>query len=88
MTVQQEGDVSISVDEKGNLLLVGKASLPIKKENAKRIFGGGFSSDPNDGLFPMIAGDKEICLSVMPDYVAKLALTEEQVSAIKQALSI
>jgi len=79
MKVIQEGDVSISVDENGDVLLIGKATLPINKENAKRIFGGGLSSDPNDGLFPLIAGDKKICLSVMPDYVAKLALTVEQV---------
>ncbi len=82
------GNIHISVGDKGDLLLIAEASLPIDKDKAKRIFGGGFSSDPNSGLFPMDAGGERICLSVMPDDVAKIALTKEQVSAIKRALSI
>lgn len=82
------GNVHISVDDKGDLLLIGEASLPIKKDNAKRIFGARHSDNPNDGLYPMDAGGEKICLSVMPDDVAKIALSKEQVSAIKRALSI
>ena len=82
------GNVSVSIDKNGNLFLVGEFTLPIKKQNAERIFGGGFSSDPNNGLFPIDESGKKICLSVMPDDVAKIVLTKEHVSAIKRALSI
>ncbi|OIQ79950.1 hypothetical protein GALL_383010 [mine drainage metagenome] len=88
MYTKKFDDVSISVDSKGNVLFIGEFSVPINKENAERVFGGAFSNNPNDGLFPMIAGSKEICLSVKPDDVVKIALSKKQVSAIKQALSI
>jgi hypothetical protein len=83
------GAIDFSIDSNGDLFLVGQeVTLPIKKVNAKRIFGGVYSNDPNNGLFPMhMAEDgKKVCLSVMPDDVVKTVLTKEQVSAIERAL--
>lgn len=85
------GAINFSIDSNGDLFLVGQeVTLPIKKVNAKSIFGGGYSNDPNNGLFPMSMdkGGKKVCLSLMPDDVAKTVLTKEQVSAIKRALQI
>jgi hypothetical protein len=86
MKTIQVGNLYFSFDKNGNLLLVGEVSLFIERENAKRIFFDEFLGDPNNGLFPMDAAVKKICLSVMPDGVARISLTEEQLSAIKKAL--
>lgn len=85
------GEIQFSIDSNGDLYLVGQeVTLPIKKVNAKSIFGGEYSDDPNDGLFQMsmYKGDNKFCLSLIPDDVAKLVLTEEQVNLIKRSLQV
>lgn len=88
MAEVQVGDFAVAVDMKGNLILVGQVTLLIEKLKARDIFSGKSSSNPNHGLFPIKQGSKTRCLSVMPDDVAKINLTEKQFSAIKMVLSI
>jgi len=88
MKSRKVGDVAISTDANGNLFMRGKATIPITKENAVRIFGKGVSIDPNNGLFPMIAGKEMLCLSIMPDDVIKVALTKKQVNVIMRMIGI
>ena len=83
MKIATEGDISILVDESGNVFITGRFTLPISKDNARDIFLNGISDDPNQGLFPLEAGSKSICLSVMPDDVAKIYLNSNQVAAIQ-----
>ena len=80
-----EGNVTAQVDNKGNLLLIGEFTILINKSNANNLFLSGKYDDPNQGLFPMFSGEK-LCLSVMPDDVAKIALDLNQVEAIRNIL--
>lgn len=46
-----------------------------------------YAHDVNDGLFEIPDIDK-ICLSIMPDDAAKIALTKNQIKQIRNLLNI
>ena len=77
-------NVSVIMDDKSNLFVSGEFTVPISNQHAKDIFLRGCQSDPNHGLFLMDNG--RICLSVMPDDVAKITLDPTQVATIKGLL--
>lgn len=79
--------MTFNVTKNGSAIFItGQWTLPISIELAKKIFANYYENSPNDGLFE-IPGTDKICLSIMPSDVAKVALSEDDIKALRKVLS-
>lgn len=79
-------NIEVMIDGE-NVFIVGVWTLPITAGHFSEIMDVNYAHDVNDGLFEIPDTDK-ICLSVMPDDVAKIALTKDQIKQIRNLLNI
>jgi hypothetical protein len=69
------------------IFIIGEWTLPIGVERMRQILDAIYSQDVNDGLFEIPSTEKT-CLSVFPNDVAKIALSQNQIKQIKHLLNI